>query len=509
MSYMGVDIGTTGCKAAVFDDQGSLAALAYREYPLTSPKPTWAQIDSAQVCQAAFEVIREAAISAAKDPVRALAISCQGEAFTPVDANGQFLGHAMVSSDSRAASLSYSWSDQFGHFRLYALTGHTPHPMFTIFKLLWLRQNCPEVWTSAKHFYCFEELLQSRLGVDPAISWPLAGRTMMFNIRTHQWEQEILAAADIQISQLARPVPSGTVVGTIPPEIADQLGLPDGVEVVAGGHDQTCGALGAGVVRPGVAMYATGTVDCICPALGQATLEKNLFRNNLCTYDYTAPGMYTTIAFSLTGGNLLRWYRDQWACQETAEAARSGADPYERILSAMPGEPTDLLVLPYFTPSGTPYFDAHTPGAIFGLRLATTRPQVLRALLEGVAMEMRLNVEILEAAGVPIQEFRAIGGGAKSLALTQLKADVLGRPVTTMAVTEAGCLGAAMLACSAHSGVSLGELVDSWVKPTSVVTPDSQRASIYSRNFAAYKDLYPVIRGFAARHRRDESETSK
>ncbi len=500
MGYMGVDVGTTGCKAAVFDDRGVLKSLAYSEYPLISPKPTWAELDSSRVSQACFEVIREAAASAEQDHIRALAISCQGEAFTPIGADSQFLANAMVSSDARAAFLTHGWSSQFGYYRLYALTGHTPHPMFTLFKLLWLRQQANDVWANATRFYCFEELLQMQLGVEPAISWPLAGRTMLFNVRTHRWEDEILSAIDLDVSQLANPVPSGTVVGTIPSAVARELGLPDGVKVVAGGHDQTCGALGAGVVRPGVAMYATGTVECICPAFDRPVFEKNLFRSNLCNYDHTVQGMYATIAFSLTGGNLLRWFRDQWAYQEREQAARTAADPYSLILDALPSEPTDLLVLPYFTPSGTPYFDAHTPGAIVGLRLSTTREQMLRGLLEGVAFEMRLNVEILEAAGVHVRELRAIGGGAKSSALTQLKADVLGRPITTLSVSEAGCLGAAMLACSADTGASLHDLVDTWVRPVSVVEPDAQRATLYSSQFAAYKELYPTIRGFTAQH---------
>jgi len=141
--------------------------------------------------------------------------------------------------------------------------------------------------------------------------------------------------------------------------------------------------------------------------------------------------MYTTVAFSLTGGNLLRWFRDEWGQPEVEEAARSGSDPYDLLTKHMAAEPTDLLVLPYFTPSGTPYFDAKVPGAVLGLRLTTKRGEVLRALLEGVALEMRLNVDILEQAGLHVREFRAIGGGARSGALTQLKADVLGRPITS------------------------------------------------------------------------------
>jgi xylulokinase len=494
MSYLGLDIGTTGCKAAVFGAAGRLLKLAYREYPLLSPEPGWAEVDSARVCDDCCNAIREAAGATAGDPIRGLGISCQGEAFTPVAADGTILANGMVSSDARAVDLVSSFSRQFGAQRLYELTGHTPHPMFTIFKLLWLREHRPEVFAAARRFLCFEDLFQQRLGLEPAISWPLAGRTMLFNVRTHQWDDEILRAIDLDPARLARPAVSGSVVGTIPYKIAAQLGLPDDVIVVAGGHDQPCGALGAGVVEPGVAMYASGTVECICPMFDRPLIDDRLFRANLCTYDYTLPGMYTTVLFSLTGGNLLRWFRDQWGQPEVAEAARTGRDPYELITRAMAAEPTDLMVLPYFTPSGTPYFDAETPGAILGLRLGTTRGQVLRALVEGVAMEMRLNLDILRESGLAVRQLRAIGGGAKSAELVQLKADVLGRPITTLAVTEAGCLGVALLACSAHKGVTPRELISSWVKTGPAIEPDARRAACYNERFLAYRGLYPAVR---------------
>jgi xylulokinase len=494
MSYLGLDIGTTGCKAVAFNAEGRSLSSAYREYPLLTPQPGWAEVDSAQVCRDCCDVIREAAAATGGDPVRGLGISCQGEAFTPVGKSGELLGNGMVSSDARAVDIVASFSREFGAERLYELTGHTPHPMFTIFKLLWLRKHRPDVFSAARRFLCFEDLFQERLGLEPAISWPLAGRTMLFNVRTHQWDAEILRAVDLDPARLARPAASGSVVGTIPHKMAAELGLPDDVIVVAGGHDQPCGALGAGAVEPGVAMYASGTVECICPAFEQLCLDRPLFDANLCTYDFTVPGMYTTVLFSLTGGNLLRWFRDQWGQPEWAEAARSGADPYDLLMRTMAAEPTDLLVLPYFTPSGTPYFDAQTPGAILGLRLATTRGQVLRALIEGVAMEMRLNLQILQESGLAVRQLRAIGGGAKSPALVQLKADVLGRPITTLAVTEAGCLGVAMLACSADSGVSPRELVKTWVQTGPAIEPDARRAARYDERFAAYREVYPAVR---------------
>ncbi len=494
MSYLGIDVGTTGCKAGLFGTEGRLAGLAYREYPLLSPEKGWAELDSGRVIASCLEVIREAATLSPGDPVRAIGITCQGEAFTPVRRDGRYLGNGMVSSDTRAATIATTWSREFGVDRLYGLTGHTPHPMFTLFKLLWLRDHRPDVWNEAARFYCFEELLQARLGLEPAISWPLAGRTMLFNVREHRWEEEILSAVGLDASRLAPPAVSGTVVGEVSRSVAAELGLPAGVKVVAGGHDQPCGALGAGVVEPGAAMYATGTVECICPAFAAPIFAENLLHSNLCTYDHAVPGMYTTVAFSLTGGNLLRWFRDQWGQLEQEEARRTGADPYDLLLRSMPADPTDLTVLPYFTPSGTPYFDAEVPGAILGLRLSTTRGQVLRALLEGVAMEMRLNVEILDRAGLRIREFRAIGGGAKNLALTQLKADVLDRPITTLAVTEAGCLGVALLACAADSGSRPQDLVGTWVQPQQIVEPNPARAAVYRDRFSSYQKIYPWMR---------------
>ncbi len=493
MSYMGIDIGTTGCKALVFNESGRRLASAYREYPLLSPHEGWAEIDSTRVCEHTAEVIREAAAAAHGDPVRALAISSQGEAFTPVGRGGEFLGNAMVSSDARAASIAAARSAEFGRDRLYRITGHTPHSIFTLFKLLWLRENRPDTWAATSRFYCFEDLIHHRLGVEPAISWSLAGRTMMFNVTTHEWDDEILSLAGLEKQHLARPLPSGTVVGCVPPDVARGLALPGGVRV-----DQVCAALGAGVTSEGRAMYATGTVECITPAYKGPRFGAELLDGNLCTYDYTVDGMYSTLAYSLTGGNLLKWFRDQWAQQEVAEARATGADPYDLLMRRLPPEPTKLLVLPYFTPSGTPHFDTQTAGAITGLRLTTRREDVLRALLEGVAFEMRLNVEILGRSGIPITELIASGGGAKSRQLTQLKADVLNRPITTLSVTETGCFGAALLAQAADTGAAAAELARDLVRKKDTVEPDAARAARYEERFAAYKRLYPALRSLSS-----------
>jgi len=481
MNFLGIDIGTSGCKAVVFDADGQALASAQRDYSLHLTADGGAELDSREVLDQCLTVITEAAQQAGRGTIKALGISSQGEAFTPVDRHGQPLGPAMVSSDVRAAAYTRNWPGEFGEDRLYQITGHTAHPLFTLFKLLWLKEHRPKVWQDAAKFLCFEDLLQMRLGVDPAMGWSLAGRTMLFDVRRHEWSGEILERIGLAPGKLARPLPSGTIAGTVTVD----LGLAKGAVVVTGGHDQPCGALGAGAIEPGMAMYATGTVECITPTFAEPVFTPTLQRHNLCTYDSAARGMYASVAYSLTGGNILKWYRDQFA---------PGQD-YAEILKTAATEPTKLLVLPYWTPSGTPYFDLRTPGAIFGLRLSTTRGEILRALLEGVALEMRLNLEILRESGCEIRELRAIGGGANSTFWTQLKADVIGRPITTLKVTEAGCLGVAMLACAATTGQSLSDLACRWIQPQVTIAP--RAAGIYDETFARYRELYPALRRLA------------
>ncbi len=155
MSYLGLDIGTTGCKAAIFDAEGRLLSSSYKDYPLYSPKPGWAELDSCEVISKCKDVIREAALKTPDDPVQAMCVSSQGEAFTPIDKSGEILRNAMVSSDSRAASLTESLISNFGSQKLYEITGHTAYSMFTLFKMLWLRENESGVWKNTNRFCCF------------------------------------------------------------------------------------------------------------------------------------------------------------------------------------------------------------------------------------------------------------------------------------------------------------------------------------------------------------------
>ena len=491
---MGVDIGTSGCKAVVFDSSGQQLAAANREYDIIFSDDGGAELNSDEVIKKCFEVIKECTKAVIPNSIKGLGISSQGEAFTAIGLNNEFLSNAMVSSDLRSQPYLNKFLHKFGEEKLYKITGHTAHPMFTIFKLLWFKDNKPELWKRIKYFLCFEDLLQFRLGLAPKISWSLAGRTMLFDVRNHRWDPEILNAIELSQEQLAKPASSGKIIGKVNAKIASNLGLSRDTFVVTGGHDQSCNALGAGVIEEGIAMYTTGTVECITPIFKKLIFSDELQNNNICIYDYVIKDIYTTVVFNLTGGNILKWFRDEFGAVEVAKAKLDGTDAYELLLDHVGAKPSSLLVLPYFTPSGTPYFDTETKGAIFGLRLSTHRGEIIRALLEGITFEMRLNLEILENSGCKIRELRAVGGGAKSAIWTQLKADVMNKIITTLNVKEAGCCGAAMLACAADKKAPISELAKKWIKPLSTVYPQPENKDWYDGRFEIYRKLYKTVK---------------
>ncbi len=494
--YMGIDIGTSGCKSVIFDENGGQVSTAYRAYDLISKHTGWAELNTIEVMEKCLLVIKESASNLENGSVVGMGISSQGEAFTMINREGRSLCNALVSSDSRANDLIGPWTEEFGEEKLYRITGHTPHPMFSLYKLLWLKENAPEIWAKKHRILCFEDLLQYKLGIKkPAMGWPLAGRTMLFDVVNHTWNDEILDRIGIRKEQLSIPLQSGSLAGYVDKELSKKLNLAENTFVVTGGHDQPCSALGAGAIEPGIAVYSSGTVECITPAFNQPIFTEELRKNNLCTYDHTAPDIYATVAFSLTGGNILKWFKDEFGEKEAEQARRTNIDLYELLVKQIPEEPSRLFVLPYFTPSGTPYFDVSVKGAILGLDLSTTRGEMLKALLEGVAFEIRLNLEILKQSGYEVNELRLIGGGARSQKLIQLKADVIGKPITILDVTEAGCMGVAMLAKAFKAHIPVGDIAKSWARPLYTVKPKLHH--FYSEKFNLYKKLYPTLKNLS------------
>jgi xylulokinase len=495
MSFLGLDVGTTGCKALVVDDGGTVIAQAYREYPLVSPRPGWNELDSTRLWRNIVEVIANAALQTRQDPIRAVSVSSQGEAVAPIDRDGNPLGNFIVTFDNRTVPQSAWWERGLGRRKIFQITGMPLHPMYSINKIMWMRENCPEIWARAWKFFCIEDFVIFKLSGVAAIDYSLAARTMCFDVRRRRWSHEILSRADVDPSLLSEPRPSGDAVDAVQKEIAEETGLPECVIVATGGHDQPCGALGAGAVRPGTVMNAIGTSDVLCPAFEGALLSSSMLANNYCCYPHVVRDMYTSITFNLTGGLLLRWYRDTLCQEEVREAERRHADPYEIIIAGACREPAEVLILPHFVGSGTPTLDSKSRGAIVGLTLHTTKGELSRAILDSNNYDLRLNMERLRGIGVPMEELRVIGGGAKSPLWLQLRADVLGMPAVVPAVPEAASLGAAILAA-----VSAGRFADAaggargWVKAARTFVPDMTRHQRYAEKYENYQKLYQSLK---------------
>lgn len=490
MSLMGVDVGTTGIKAVVFSETGKQLSIAYEEYQLQFPFPGASELDSQGVIDAAMRVIGKAAGEVAStDPVMAIGLASQGEAFTPIDANGRILGNAMTSSDCRAASFVETWGKEHCDM-LYRTTGHTPYPLFSIFKLMWIKENQPEVWESMRKILFFEDLIAWVLTGEAKTDYTMAARSMLFDINSKEWSSEIVGMIGLDPDVLPEVVPPGGVIGKVKSNIASQLGLSPDVTVVASGHDQPVGALGCGAALPGTASYAIGTVECICPAQNHMILTPDLMGANLATYPHVLPDTYTTVAFNVTGGSVLKWVRDNFATAEADAAKAAGEDPYVRIIAAASDEPSNLILIPQFGPTGTPHFDSTGAGVLFGLKLSTKRSEVIRAFLEGITYEMKWNLSILDKSGFGITDIRVIGGGSKSDTWMQIKSDILGVPLTTMQVTEATCMGTAILAGGGVGILDPAKASAEWAKQIKSFEPKKENVQQYEDKFAIYKEIY-------------------
>ncbi len=495
MGLLGLDIGTTGCKATIFDYEGKMKATAYREYKLENPQPGWTELNPQIVWNSVKVVIGEVLSRYPESEIKAISVSSFGEAVVPVDRNGNILDNSILYIDKRGEEEVKVLKEKIGDRKVLSITGTSIHPMYTIGKLMWLKKHKPEVYKGTWKFMLYADFVLFMMGADPVANYSLAARTMAFDIIKKCWSEEILNVSGIDQRKLGIPVQAGTKVGCIKDELADELGLPRTAILVAGGHDQPCAALGAGIISSKNAVDGMGTVECITPALDKPIISGDMALANFVSVPHVKDNMYVTYAFNFTGGSLLKWYRDRFGFEEKQLAQNQNRDVYDLLVEQAVDYPTDLYILPHFAGTGTPYMDTEAKGAIIGLTLDTKKEEIIKAILEGITYEMLLNLEYLNKAGVLIEELRAVGGGAKSDYWLQLKADMMGKKVCSLNVTEAGTLGVAILAGTA-AGIynSLDEAVEMLVKVKKNFYPDEQKHQFYQEKFKIYQKIYPAVK---------------
>lgn len=493
MNLLGIDAGTTGCKVALFSLDGEMLASAYREYDAHNPQPGWAELDAAAIWEDVKAAIRSVTVTNPRAEIKALSVSSLGEAVVPVSKDRQILGSSILSFDRRGEEFLPELAALLPDECLYAINGNSLGNHYGLTKLKWIRTHQPELYECTYKFLHWSGFIAFMLGAAPMVDYSLANRTLLFDIQACGWSDTLLADTGIDRAKLPDPVPSGTVIGTVSANIAAELGLPTDVRIVSGSHDQCANAVGCGVVDSGSAVYGMGTYHCITPVFATPPASQLMIERGLNTEHHAVPDRYVSFIYN-QGGSLVKWFRDTFAAKEHRQAELDGHSIYPALFEEIPAGPSRMMVLPHFTPTGPPNFISDSVGLIAGLRLETSRGEILKSLIEGAAFYLKEVVDSLPVTGIQTDDYRVVGGGSQSDAWVQTYADIFGQPFTRPVITEAGVLGAAIMA-----GVGVGVIDDcnqgvaAMVKLERTFEPDHRQHELYQARYQRYQQLWPLM----------------
>lgn len=488
----GLDVGTSGCKLTVYNCSGEYVCNEYVEYNV-SRRNGEHEIDASEIYKAVCKVISQSAKRCGN--LSAVGVTTFGETVVLLDESDRVLAPSMLYTDPRGEEECQKLCQKLGEKKITEIAGAKPHCMYSLPKIVHIKDNQPEIYSKVKRILLMEDYLVYMLTGNAQIDYSLAARTLGFDIKNKCWSEEIFKAADVDVSLMSKPVKTGTCAGRIKKETADNLGVSEEMLIVSGCHDQVAAAVGAGVFSVGDAVDGTGTVECVTPVFDTVPENDELYSHGYSVVPYVFDNTYVCYALSFTGGAVLKWFRDNFARYEKMLAEEKGENVYKKLDETIPAEPTDILVLPHFAGAANPYMDNGSKAAVVGLTLEDSTADFYKALMEGVTYEIMTNIEYLSTFGINPERIIATGGGASSQAWLQIKADVLNRRIISLSAKEAGACGTCMLTAVAIGLCdSLEKAKDIFVKEDREYLPDIKRAEKYRSNYQAYKKIYSAVR---------------
>ncbi len=446
MAYLlGVDVGTASTRAVLYDLEGRARAAAAAPTPLDERGHGQATRDPEALYQTVIGVIRQAAAQAA-DPaqVLGLSISSMGEAGVPLDEQDRAVYPIIEWHDTRTLGYLSWWQAHLGEERLFALTGLQPEHIYSLNKIMWLRDHEGPAYQRLRRWLSVSDYVAYRLSGVAAMSYPQACRTMAFDLQALNWSAEILDAAGIAAGIFPPAIPSGQPLGPLRGEAAAACGLSPRTLVAAGGHDHICAAVAAGVVAPAAVLDSLGAVEALLAVLRRPQVDRVVWKLGLSCGAHAAPGRYYLLGGVLGVGPLLTWLvQNLLGLAPTEEGYRALFE----MAKAQPRGAHGLYLVPHLAGAGSPRLAPLAGGAYVGLRPQHTRADMVRAAFEGLSYELRRLLESMEAVSAGHDSvLRAVGGGARSAFWLQLHADVTGHTVEVPQGAERGALGAALLA---------------------------------------------------------------
>lgn len=492
---LGIDIGTSACKIAVFDEEGQVKASASGAYQVYYPHAGWAEQNPDEWWQAVSLAIKAALEKGKIRPSEIAGIGIDGQSWSaiPIDREGNVLTNTPIWMDTRAADICERVGRQVGEERIFEVCGNPFKPSYTTPKILWYKENLPEVY---KHTY---KVLQS----NSYIGFRLTGKVSQeltqgyglhcFRMRTGEWDMDMCKELGVDPSFLPDIYASHDIIGTVTEKAAEECGLTAGIPVVAGALDAACGTLGAGVIHPGETQEQGGQAGGMSICMDTYKADERL----ILSY-HAAPNQWILQGGTVGGGGVMRWMEQEFADYERLigkETGKSSLQIFNEIAEKVPAGSDGMVFLPYMSGERSPIWDPYAKGVFYGLDFSKTKGHFVRAAMEGVAFSLRHNLEAAEEAGAVASELRAMGGSANSLLWTQIKADVTGKEIIVPSSDTATTLGAVILA---GVGVGMYKDFEEAVKKTVVIkrrhTPNPEVREAYDKNYKLYLELYQDLK---------------
>lgn len=498
---VGIDAGTTGCKTCVFDLEGNVIGADYREYPCYYPQPGWVEQKAEDMTPSLFDSCKAAIVDSKVEPenIIAMAISTQGSVFGPLGEGNELLRPFIGWQDARG--VSYVDNFRNGNYmdpdEYYRISGYPIATVPCLTKYLWFKDNEPDIFGKTKRISHHQDFFLKEFGADEYFvnDTATASRTGAFDIDKKDWSDEILDAIGFDKSMFPKIVEAGKAVGKISHDISLQTGLAEGTIICVGAMDQNCSTLGGGLVEEGCAISVIGTYGAVYVAIDESMRDPNktlIFKNN------SGPGNYTFEAASVASASSYRWYRDTLCKFESIISDELRIDTYDLIDDGVKNAPVganNLVFLPYLQGAGSgPRNDPFAKGCLLGLTLGTTKNEIARAIMEGITLEMRDNMESLKKMGIKISELRIVGGATKSRMWNQMQADMYKIPVSVLAASETGCLGAAL-----YAGLGAGvykdfkEATKRAVRIKEVFEPNPDNYAAYDKSYDRFVNGYEAL----------------
>ncbi|MEC0368727.1 xylulokinase [Paenibacillus chibensis] len=492
MKYViGIDIGTSAVKSVLVSAEGRVVCEHSESYPLHRPEPGWSEQNPEDWAEQTIISLRKLMVKSNVDPseVEGLSFSGQMHGLVLLGANGQVLRPAILWNDTRTTPQCRKIEDKLGS-QLLDIARNRALEGFTLPKILWVQEHEPEILSQADVFLLPKDYVRYRLTGSFAMDYSDAAGTLLLDVAGKAWSSEIAGAFDLPLSLCPQLVDSSDLTGTLLPEVAEATGLLPSTKVFAGGADNACGAIGAGILGEGKTMCSIGTSGVVLSYESRKDINP---QGKMHFFNHGEKDAFYVMGVTLAAGHSLSWFKDTFAKDMSFDSLLEG-------IESVPAGSGGLLFTPYISGERSPHPDANIRGSFIGMDSGHTLKHFARSVLEGITFSLRESIDIIRQSGKEITEVTAIGGGAQNEAWLQMQADIFNAEIVKLESEQGPALGGAMLAAYGCGWfTSLAQCAEAFIRPAKTYAPNREQADAYTELFEIYQNVYGQTRGLNER----------